>query len=103
MAELAADEGRWQHENFDEGRLDRASYASAIRELSRVRPYRAIVSLVSIWAVIGVAIAAAVLIDRWIVSLAAIIVIATRQHALGLIMHDGAHYRVLPSRFWNRW
>lgn len=35
--------------------------------------------------------------------LPALILIGGRQHALGALMHDGAHYRVSSSRRWHDW
>ena len=30
-----------------------------------------------------------------------LIIIATRQHALGIVLHDASHFRLLPNHFWN--
>jgi fatty acid desaturase len=48
--------------------------------------------------VIAATIAAAVYFDAWWCYLPAIVIIAGRQHALGIVMHDGTHYRLFHSR-----
>jgi fatty acid desaturase len=69
-----------------------------LRELSRVHPWR---GLAHVAAELG-AIAAAI----WVSStywhpalyLLAVIWIGARQHALAILMHDGAHYRLHPNK-----
>lgn len=69
-----------------------------LRELSRRRPGRAALAIARQWAVILAAAASAVSWDRWYGYLAAIVVIATRQHALAVLMHDGAHRLLFSDR-----
>jgi fatty acid desaturase len=35
--------------------------------------------------------------------LLAVVWIGSRQHALGVLMHEGAHYRIFRNRTWNEW
>jgi len=69
-----------------------------LRELSRRRPGRAALAIARQWAVILAAAAGAVYGDRWYGYLLAIVVIATRQHALAVLMHDGAHRLLFADR-----
>lgn len=39
--------------------------------------------------------------SEWWVWLAAIFFIGTRQHALGVLAHEGSHFLVCKSRYWN--
>ena len=79
----------------------RESMAAEVRSLSIVRNLRFVMDVVLQWCVIGLSIALAVWFESWVVYLLAILVIATRQHALGVLMHDGTHYRLLTNRTAN--
>ena len=79
----------------------RESMAEEVRSLSIVRNLRFVMDVVLQWCVIGLSIALAVWFESWVVYLLAILVIATRQHALGVLMHDGTHYRLLTNRTAN--
>lgn len=72
-----------------------------VRRLSVIEPHRALSAIVGEWLTIAIAIAAAIAADQWAVTLAAIIVVGARQHALLVIAHDASHYRLLPNRWWN--
>jgi fatty acid desaturase len=63
-----------------------------LRELSRLSTGRGFAIIALQWLVIAAAIAAAKLSGLWLVTLAATVVIATRQHALAVLMHDAAHH-----------
>jgi fatty acid desaturase len=62
-----------------------------LRELSRRRPARAALAIARQWAVIGTVAVATVWWGRWYAYPPAVVIIATRQHALAVLMHDGAH------------
>lgn len=72
-----------------------------LRDISRRRPARAVAAIVRQWVVIAAAIAGAVWWGHWYVYPLAIVVIATRQHALAVLMHDGAHRSLLSNRTAN--
>lgn len=38
---------------------------------------------------------------RWWLYPIALVIIGSRQHAMGVLVHEGVHYRLFPSRFWN--
>jgi fatty acid desaturase len=70
----------------------------AITQLDDARSWRAIAgTAVTIAVTVGVAVAWW---TPWVV-LPAVVVIASRQHALFVLAHDAAHYRLLSDRRWN--
>ncbi|MET9546453.1 MULTISPECIES: fatty acid desaturase family protein [unclassified Streptomyces] len=69
-----------------------------LRELSRRRPLRAALAVARQWAVMAAAGAGAVWWGQWYGYVIAIVVIATRQHALAVLMHDGAHRSLFANR-----
>ncbi len=71
-----------------------------VRELSRLRPARAIIDALGCWLVIGAAWAAVALGSPWW-TLLAVPVIGTRFYALFIIGHDGLHRRVFNESRWN--
>ncbi|MFJ2815277.1 fatty acid desaturase family protein [Streptomyces sp. NPDC087294] len=85
------------------GAPERLITTAELRELSRRRPARAALAIARQWTVILAAAAGAVYTDRWYGYLLAIVVIATRQHALAVLMHDGAHRLLCDDRRVNDW
>jgi len=74
-----------------------------VRELSQLRPARAVAD--TLWCWIGI-IAAWTLVARWPAwwtVLIAIPVIGTRYYALLIVGHDGIHRRLFRSARWNDW
>jgi len=53
------------------------------------------------WAVIAVALAAAIRWQHWYVWIPAAIVIGSRQNALGILTHEGTHKNAARSLYWN--
>jgi fatty acid desaturase len=78
--------------------LDRTSLAEEVRRLSVVSGARSVALIGLQWLVIGLAVSLALWSESWAVWLLAAMVCATRQHALLVLMHEGAHYRLLSSR-----
>jgi fatty acid desaturase len=62
---------------------------------------RALAAVAGTWALIATAIGAALWTGSLLVWVIAILVIGRSQHALAVLMHDAAHFRMLPSRRWN--
>jgi fatty acid desaturase len=92
--------------NEGQGSTKRSPYApyrdllpmDRVRELTRLRPARAIVDTALCWAGIVAAWAAAATWMRpWVVALA-FVVVGTRYYGLFIIGHDGMHRRLLPDR-----
>jgi fatty acid desaturase len=76
---------------------------SVVRELSVLKPYKALQALAVEWLSIVGAIALCEAVRNPFVYAAAVIWIGARQHALTVLGHDAAHYRFLPKRRWNDW
>lgn len=75
----------------------------ALVALHRVDTARAACTIASQWVVIVAAIAVAEVTATWWAIAAAIVVIAGRQHALGVLVHEGVHRRLARSRRANAW
>ena len=76
---------------------------SDLRELSQLSPLRSSLHIVAEWILIVTTI---YLCNRSVspgLYLAAVLWIATRQHALMILLHEGTHYRLFPSRNLNDW
>lgn len=76
-------------------------FAFEVRKLSHIHWWRGMLAIGLDWCVIAAAIAAAIVTEHPAVWIIAGIVIAARQHALLIIMHDASHFRLLSSRSWN--
>jgi len=72
-----------------------------IKELSKISVGKALTGIVFDWTIIVGCFTAAFMIHNWFVWIAAVIVIAARQHGLLVMMHDAGHYRLFPNRIWN--
>lgn len=74
-----------------------------LHQFSRISPARVLATIVAEW----VGIAAAIVFAQWAANLwitvVAIIWIGSRQHALLVIAHDAAHFRLFTNRIWNEW
>ena len=81
--------------------------APVIRDLSELRSWRSLAHGALEWLLIAAAISAAIAVWRWnpvagaVTYVAAVIWIGARQHALAILMHEAAHYRLLPNRTLN--
>ena len=53
------------------------------------------------WSIIAACIVLTKWAGHWWTYPIAMLVVATRQHALAILVHEATHYRLLPSRFWN--
>src|SRR5262245_57531233 len=74
-----------------------------VRELSELRPARAVFDTIWLWAGILAALSLVALFPSWWSVLIAIPVIATRYYALLIVGHDGIHRRLFRSPRWNDW
>ena len=74
-----------------------------IRDLSVLRPGKAISAIIVEWLGIAAAVALCEAIWHPVVYLFAVVWIGARQHALTVLGHDAAHFRLLPGREWNDW
>lgn len=71
--------------------------ASRIKQLSRLRPARAIGDIAACWAWILLAVGVVAIHPRWWTVLIAIPVIGNRYYSLFIIGHDAMHRRLLPG------
>jgi fatty acid desaturase len=69
-----------------------------LRRFSGLDVPRGLIGVARQWLIISAAGAVAIWSGSWPVYLVAIAVIATRQHALAVLMHDGAHYLLHRDR-----
>ncbi len=70
----------------------------SLRSLSRINPWRSTAHIVLEW--VGIAAAIWLCSTHWHPALYVLTLmwIGARQHALGILMHDGAHYRLYESK-----
>lgn len=83
----------------DEAPPDSPEVKERIAELRVPKLHRFALGLAADWLVIIAAMVVARQIDHWAAYVAAVFIIGTRQHAIGILGHDGAHR--MASR--NRW
>jgi fatty acid desaturase len=81
--------------------LTRQGMSQHVAVLAKLNSARFVADLGFSWLLIVGAAALAIGTGHWVAWLAAMFVIATRQHALGVLMHDGTHYRAFASKRLN--
>lgn len=82
-------------------KIDRKALAELTRELSKVSSGAALFALARQWIAIAAAVAFVVYVDKWWAWPIAAILIATRQHALLVLMHEASHFHLLSNRKLN--
>lgn len=75
--------------------------AEEVRRLSVVSDVRGAAAVARQWIVIAACIAGAFWIGGPVTYLMAMFIVAGRQHAIGVLMHDAAHYRLFSARWLN--
>lgn len=75
-----------------------AEARAEIMALSRPAPWRWLLQCARIWLVVAGLIAAAEWADHWVMTTLAVLLIGSRQLALGYLMHDQAHYSAFRFR-----
>lgn len=77
--------------------------AQVIRALSVLQPRRALMAIAVEW--LGIVLAITLCEAMWhpLTYIGAVVWIGARQHALSVLGHDAAHFRLLPNRRWNDW
>jgi fatty acid desaturase len=73
----------------------------ALDDLSNIDGLRNSFSIFLQWSVISISAGTAILLDGWWGYAIAILVIASRQHALGVLFHEASHYRLYRRRWLN--
>ena len=89
------------HAFRDDRRRVRPLAPDTVKRLSALDPVRATLAVGETLAVIAAAAAAAVVWPHPAIVAVCVVVIATRQHALFVLAHDAAHYRLYPTRRLN--
>jgi len=79
----------------------KALCAEDARALSAIQNWRGALAILFQWTVIATAAFAAIWSEYWLVYALAVVVIGTRQHALAILVHDAAHYRLFTGRGFN--
>lgn len=75
----------------------------SIKALSALEPWRAALAIAFDWAVIIAAIWVSTTLSNPIVYVIALFVIGGRMHALGILIHDFAHYRFVSNKKVSEW
>ena len=73
----------------------------SIKELSKLSDFVAVKYLALDWFIVFMTIYLAISYDSLLFNILAIIIIGSRQHAIGIIAHDAVHYRFLKNRKMN--
>ncbi|MDJ0632239.1 MAG: fatty acid desaturase family protein [Xenococcaceae cyanobacterium MO_188.B29] len=81
--------------------LDRKKIIAEVRKLSKVSTFHSLLAILNHWIIVIAAASVAIWSGHWAVYLLAMIIIATRQHALAILVHDACHYRLFPNRIAN--
>ncbi|MBY0471549.1 fatty acid desaturase family protein [bacterium] len=75
--------------------------SEAVQELSKLKPYRGLFQVAFEWSIVFTLILAQkFLLPIWTYPIT-LLLIATRQHALGILLHDAVHFLLLKNRRWN--
>src|SRR4051812_26940478 len=82
-------------------RIDRVPFADEVRRLSKISPLRWLFAVGFQWMVIMGAATVVIKFDQWYLYPLSVVVIASRQHALGVCLHEGAHYLAFSNRLLN--
>jgi fatty acid desaturase len=72
-----------------------------LRRFSRPTPWLWLAAVLNEWVIIGLTFYICNRWPHWWVWVPAIFIIGTRQHALGIMAHEGTHYNVARTKFWN--
>ena len=77
--------------------------ADQLRELAQMDGVRATSAILFEWTTIGGAIALCHCVWNPFLYGMTVMFIGARQHALAVLQHDAAHYRLFPHKRWNNW
>ena len=75
--------------------------AAVLRQFAQPNPWRWLAAVACEWTIIGLTMWACNQWRYWWLWVAGIFVIGTRQHALGIMAHEGVHYLIARKKFWN--
>lgn len=80
------------------GRYDRSAVMEEVRALSQVHPWRSVGLIAAQWGIVVLAMVGAIWVGQWWAYLLAVVVIGTRQQAMGVLVHDAAHWLLFKHR-----
>jgi fatty acid desaturase len=75
----------------------------AVKTLSQLTPWRTAAAIAFDWLVVAITIAASVWLSHPIAYVAAVFIIGGRMHALGILIHEFAHYRFISNKAASEW
>ena len=78
--------------------LRRRLAAQDLAPLTRLSSWRSAAAVLQTWLIIGATVGFTLSYWSWPLALAAVAVVATQQHALFILSHDAAHYRLFEHR-----
>ena len=86
------------HANKPHQDFDKRQFAEDIKRLSQPNNLRSVWAIGGEYLICGSAIGISIWADYWPVYILAAIVVAARQHALAILLHEATHYRLFTSR-----
>ena len=75
--------------------------AEDLAPLTRIVNWRSAAAVLQTWLIIAVTLGVALTCASWVLMLVAIVIIGTQQHALFILSHEAAHYRLFGNRTIN--
>jgi len=75
--------------------------AEELAPLTQIANWRSAVAVLQTWLILAATIGLAIASASWLLTFAAIVVIGTQQHALFILSHEAAHYRLFTHRGCN--
>lgn len=91
-------------ENFEHvsfSRANSAEFKAELKKLAKVDLFKSIKPSLIDWSVIASCLYFANSTTSLLVDLIVMVIIATRQHAMMVIVHEAAHYRICDNHVWN--
>ena len=93
--------GRASVDQLAQSQARRPLTAEDLAPLTRIVTWRSAAAVLQTWAIIAVTLGVALAYQSWVIVLLAIVIIGAQQHALFILSHDAAHYRLFGSRAIN--
>ena len=81
--------------------LARRLSTEQLAPLTRIVAWRSAAAVLQTWLLIGASVGIALTYWSWPLAAAAVVLIGTQQHALFILSHDAAHYRLFENRRLN--
>jgi len=75
--------------------------AATLRRFSQPNPWRWLAAVACEWTIVGLTMWACNRWPYWWLWIIGIFIIGTRQHALGIMAHEGVHHLIARNKFWN--